>query len=149
MRRHWLGIVNLHLLAFVVGALAAPLLLHLEQQWISRLVYGFYGLFCHQEPSRCLVLFGNQMAVCSRCVSFYSSLLVFGVLLSLKKIKPLSLKVAVTLIFPAAADVLLQTIQLTESTNLTRLTTGLLLGMGVSLYLFPRAQRSVDRLKRG
>ena len=59
----------MHLLAFVAGALEAPLLLHLDQPWISRLVYGFYGLFCHQEPSRCLVFFGSQTAIWGKIIT--------------------------------------------------------------------------------
>ncbi len=145
MRRHWLGLVNLHLLAFLVGALEAPLLARLDQRWISKLFYGFYSFFCHQEPSRCLFLFGNQVAICSRCLGFYSSLLVFGLLVSFRDFKPLSLRLASILAMPAALDVLLQALHLNESTNLIRITTGLLLGMAVSLYLLPRAKRGVDR----
>jgi len=40
----------------------------------------------------------------------------------------------------------LQSLGLSESTNLIRGTTGTLLGTAVSLYLFPRAQRAVERL---
>jgi uncharacterized membrane protein len=147
VRRHWLGIVNFHLLIFLVGAMEAPLTLHLNQRWVSRLVYGFYGFFCHQEPSRSFFVFGNQVAICSRCMSFYLSLLIFGLIVSLREFRPLKLKWAVILILPACADVFLQTLNITESTNLLRTTTGLLLGMAVCLYLFPRAQRMVSRLK--
>jgi len=149
VRLHWLGIVNFHLLVFVIGALEAPLLLHLNQQWISRLIYGFYSFFCHQEASRSFFLFGNQVAICSRCLSFYSSVLIFGLWVSLKRTKPLDLKLALFLILPALVDVLLQTLHITESTNLVRITTGTLLGLAVSLYLFPRAQRAMERLAGG
>ena len=149
VRLHWLGIVNFHLLVFVIGALEAPLLLHLNQQWISRLIYGFYSFFCHQEASRSFFLFGNQVAICSRCLSFYSSVLIFGLWVSLKRTKPLDLKLALFLILPALVDVLLQTLRITESTNLVRITTGTLLGLAVSLYLFPRAQRAMERLAGG
>jgi hypothetical protein len=43
-------------------------------------------------------------------------------------------------------SVLLQTLGFSESTNLIRLTTGALLGIALSLYLFPRAQRALERL---
>jgi len=53
---------------------------------------------------------------------------------------------ALLLILPALVDVFLQILSIKESTNLIRVTTGLLLGMAVSLYLFPRAQKALDRL---
>ena len=146
VRLHWLGIVNFHLFIFLVGALEAPLLSHLGQEWISRIIYGFYSLFCHQETSRSFLLFGNQVAICSRCLSFYSSVLIFGLWVSLKRVKPLELKLALLLILPALLDVLLQILDIKESTNLIRVTTGVLLGMAVSLYLFPRAQKALKRL---
>ncbi len=146
MVRHWLGMVNFHLLVFVIGALEAPLLLHLDEQWISKISYGFYGLFCHQESSRSVFLLGNQVAICSRCLAFGSSLLAFGLLLSLKRVKPLSLRPAVLLMSPALVSVLLQTLQIRESTNLVRVTTGTLLGVAASLYLYPRVQRALKEL---
>jgi uncharacterized membrane protein len=146
VRRHWLGIVNFHLLVFLAGALEAPLLLYLDPPWISKLVYGVYGFFCHQDPSRSFFLFGNQVAICSRCLAFYSAALIMGLLLSLKDLRPLPASWALALAFPAVADVTLQAVHLTESTNLLRTTTGLLLGMAVSLYLLPRAKSAVDGL---
>jgi len=113
---------------------------------MSKIFYGFYSFFCHQETSRSFFLFGNQVAICSRCLSFYSSVLFFGLWVSKKRIKPLHLKLALLLILPALVDVFLQILSIKESTNLIRVTTGLLLGMAVSLYLFPRAQKALDRL---
>jgi uncharacterized membrane protein len=146
--RHWLGIINLHILVFLVGALEAPLLLHLDQPWIYRIVYGFYGFFCHQEPSRSFFLFGNQVAICARCLAFYSSVLVFGMWVGLRNPKPLDWSVALLLIFPSLAGVFLQVTHVRESTNLIRVTSGVLLGMAVSLYLFPRAQKILCNLDR-
>jgi len=148
VRLHWLGIINFHLFIFVVGALEAPLLLHLDQEWISKIIYGFYSFFCHQEKSRSFFLFGNQVAICSRCLAFYSSVLIFGLGLSLKRIRPLDLKLLFLLILPALVNVFLQILHIKESTNLIRVTTGVLLGMAVSLYVFPRAQKAIEALNR-
>jgi uncharacterized membrane protein len=43
-------------------------------------------------------------------------------------------------------SVLLQILHIQESTNLIRVTTGLFLGMAASLYLFPRAQETLELL---
>jgi uncharacterized membrane protein len=146
VRRHWLGIINFHLCIFVAGALVAPLCSYLDQEWMSKFIYGFYGVFCHQKASRSFSLLGNQVAICSRCLAFYSSLLTFTLWMSIKKLKPLDLKLALFLIMPAIADVFLQTLHIRESTNLLRVTTGALLGLALSVYLLPRAQKAMEGL---
>jgi uncharacterized membrane protein len=110
--------------------------------------YGLYSFFCHQEPSRSVFLLGSQLAVCSRCLAFYSSLLAAGLWVSLRMRKPLDFRLALLLVLPSSVDVLLQVLGIRDSTNLIRLTTGALLGMGIALYLFPRAQRVLERLSR-
>lgn len=146
VRAHWLGLVNFHLFIFIGGALVAPSLLYLDLEWASKIIYQFYGFSCHQKESRSFFLFGGQVAICSRCLSFYSSALIVGMWVGLRKTRALSLRLAVILCLPAAISVLLQSLGLRESTNLIRVTTGVLLGMAVSLYLFPRAQGAVERL---
>lgn len=146
VRTHWLGLVNFHLFIFIGGALVAPSLLYLDLEWASKIIYQFYGFFCHQKASRSFLLLGGQVAICSRCLSFYSSALAVGMWVGLRRTRPLNLKLAVALSFPAMASVLLQSVGLKENTNLIRVTTGALLGMAVSLYLFPRAQKAVGRL---
>jgi uncharacterized membrane protein len=147
VRAHWLALVNFHIFLFVGGALIAPCLLYLDLGWASEIVYRFYGLFCHQKASRSLFLFGGQVAICTRCVSFYSSILLVGMWVGLRKPGPLSFRTALLLSLPAMISVLLQTLGLSESTNLIRLTTGALLGTAISLYLFPRAQKALERLE--
>jgi uncharacterized membrane protein len=144
--RHWLGIINFHILVFLVGAMEAPLLLYLDQPWLAKIVYGFYGFFCHQDPSRSFFLLGNQVAVCSRCLAFYSSVLAFGMWAGSRKPRPLDRKMALLLISPTIMGVLLQITHIRESTNLIRITSGALLGMAVSLYLYPRAQKALSSL---
>jgi len=114
--------------------------------WASEIVYRFYGFFCHQKASRSLFLLGGQVAICSRCISFYSSILLVGMWVGLRRPGPLGFGLALLLSLPAMIDVLLQTFGFSESTNLIRLTTGALLGTALSLYLFPRAQKALERL---
>jgi len=89
---------------------------------------------------------GGQVAICSRCISFYSSILLVGMWVGLRRPGPLGFGLALLLSLPAMIDVLLQTFGFSESTNLIRLTTGALLGTALSLYLFPRAQKALERL---
>jgi uncharacterized membrane protein len=146
VRAHWLGLVNLHLFLFIAGALLAPCLSYLDLEWASKILYGFYALFCHQKASRSLFLWGGQVGICSRCLSFYSSALLVGMWVELRSPRPLSFGLALILCLPAMMSVLLQSLGIRESTNLIRVTTGSLLGTALSLYLFPRAQRAIERL---
>lgn len=167
VRQHWLGIINFHLLLFIVGSISAPCLSYLGQEWIAKYIYRFYGISCHQVPSRSFFIFDHspaygggsfgvnhsvhlfgQIAICARCFSFFSSILVFGLLLSLKNIRPLNRKVAFLLALPILVDVLLQTLGIKESTNLLRVTTGVLLGLSFSFYIYPRIKVSIERLTK-
>jgi uncharacterized membrane protein len=166
VRRHWLGIVNFHLLLFILGSISAPCLSYLGQEWIAKYIYRFYGISCHQIPSRSFFILGHspaygggsfgvpvghtegQIAICARCFSFFSSMLVFGLFISLKNVQPLNKRTAFFLALPIIVDVLLQTLGIKESTNLLRVTTGVLLGLSFSFYIYPRIKVSIERLTK-
>lgn len=38
---------------------------------MAGLIYSVFSPICHQIPSRCFILFGYPMAVCSRCLGIY------------------------------------------------------------------------------
>jgi uncharacterized membrane protein len=67
----------------------------------------------------------------------------------LRKPRPLDWRMALLLIASSVAGVLLQITHIRESTNLIRVTSGALLGMAVSLYLYPRAQKALRSLTLG
>lgn len=145
VRRRWLGIINFHLFLFILGSVSAPCLSYSGQEGIAKYIYGFYGISCHQIRSRSFFILDQQIAICSRCFSFYASLLVFGLLLSLKNFRPLNKKIAIFLALPIMVDVMLQTLGITESTHLLRVTTALLLSLSISFYLYPRIKVSIER----
>jgi uncharacterized membrane protein len=136
--KHWLGIINFHLFLFILGSISAPYLSYVGEEGISKYIYGFYGISCHQISSRSFFIFNHKIAICARCFSFYAFLLVFGLLLSLRNFRPLNRKTAFFLALPIIADVLLQALGIRESTNLLRVTTALLLSLSISFYIYPR-----------
>jgi uncharacterized membrane protein len=148
VRGHWLGIINSHLLLFVMGSVCAPYLSFLEQEGMAKYIYGLYGVSCHQIPSRSFFIFDHQIAICARCFSFYVSMLAFGLLLSLVDVRPLNRKIAFLLVFPILIDVSLQTLGIKESTNLLRITTAVLLSLSVSFYIYPRIKASIERFTK-
>lgn len=143
LKFHWLGIVNFQVSLFIIGALLAPFFQHLDWSSPSKILYGFYGLFCHQKESRCFLLLNHPVAICARCLSFYSACLLMGIWISLRRLQPIDLKLATLLIVPGAVDALLQILQIRESGNLMRTTTGALMGLAFSAYLIPRAQEGM------
>lgn len=153
VRRHWLGIVNFHLLLFVLGSICAPYLSYLGQEGVHpegivKYIYGFYGISCHQIPSRSFFIFDHQIAICARCFSFYASMLVFGLLIGLKDFQPLKRELAFLLALPILIDVLLQTLGIKESNNLLRVTTAVLLSLSISFYIYPRIKVSIERFTK-
>jgi uncharacterized membrane protein len=152
--KHWLGIINFHLLLFILGSISAPYLSYLGEGGIAKYIYGFYGISCHQIPSRSFFIFNHspahgggsfgQIAICARCFSFYAFLLIFGLWLSLKNVRPLNRKTAFFLALPIMADVLLQALGIKESTNLLRVTTALLLSLSISFYIYPRIHLNLN-----
>jgi uncharacterized membrane protein len=148
IRSHWLGIINFLLGLFIVGALVAPYLRYLDRYTLSKTMYGFYGLFCHQMESRSFLLRNYPVAICVRCFSFYSSCLVFGIWMSLKRFKPISLTSMFILLAPGCVDGWLQIVHIKESSNLLRTTTGILMGLALVGYLIPRAQEGMRLLIR-
>lgn len=156
VRRHWLGIINFHLFLFILGSVLAPYLSYSGQEWlgfahhkgIAKYIYGFYGISCHQISSRSFFIFGHQLAICVRCFSFYASLLVFGLLVSLKTFLSLNRRIAFFLALPIIMDVLLQTLGIKESTHLLRVTTAVLLSLSISFYIYPRIQSSINSVSQ-
>ncbi len=97
-----------------------------------RFIYKWLPIFCgcHQRPERSFFVKGYQMPVCARCEGE-----IIGALLSLVAIwfiRPSLLLMAVFMI-PMALDGLIQAFTRYESTNLRRLTTGILFGFGAGM----------------
>ena len=132
-------------LVFLFGGAAmltlalAPVLLA-GDPWAGRLAAGLDAVllkpFCHQLPGRSLHLFGAQVGLCWRCLA----LLVGGLAGTLAAGLPgrwprrKAQLVAVAALAPMFMDVGAQTLHM-YSSNLTRVATGLVTGLGVSLAL--------------
>ncbi len=138
---------NLVWLVVVVLIFLTPYLAHLGSP-VAKFLYLLFKPTCHQRPDRSFFLWGHKMAVCARCTGIYTSLLfwgtIFGILLALKKVKPLPLWGLALLLLPTAIDGGTQLIDLRESTNLLRLITGHLTGLAIVWYVYPRAYQLED-----
>ena len=60
LARHWLLFVNVFFGVLVLAPFLAPLLMRIGATDAAQVVYGIYGLVCHQLPERSLFLFGAK-----------------------------------------------------------------------------------------
>ena len=60
LARHWLAVVNLTLLVYVVLPLLAPVFMALGWKGVGEAIYIAYRPFCHQLPERSFFLFGPR-----------------------------------------------------------------------------------------
>lgn len=146
----------------------APILSYFGFKKASNLIYEIYSFFCHQKAHRSMFIFDEQCAWCIRDTFIWTSITTVWILLLVhfnKQIAGLKVKTAILLCLPMALDGTIQLIAsivslLTtvepgtippdpfyESTNLTRVVTGTLFGIGVSLFLFPRLLKELKLMK--
>jgi uncharacterized membrane protein len=103
--------------------------------------YVFFSTTCHQLDNRSFFIFGNKVAVCSRCVSVYSAFLA-GVILypflrSLENIKLPSLWILLLFALFLFLDAVLDYLDILKNTFVTRAITGSLIGVLLPFYLIP------------
>jgi uncharacterized membrane protein len=167
LRRHWLGVLNLAVGAFLAGALAAPALAALGWTTAADGLYAAYHLTCHQWAFRSFFLFGQQavygeqqladlgldpfrfvgnaqglgwkMAFCERDLAIYIGLLLVGLLYARRRdLRSSGFFVYGLLILPMAVDGFTQLFGWRESTWELRVATGLLFGLASAWLVLPR-----------
>lgn len=120
----------------MLDAILAPFL---ESRMIAESYYFYASLryICHQMPTRCIWIFGSNMALCSRCFGIYLGLLLIGIFFGFKGMKKIYWKSAIFLVFPVFIDGVTQFKGIRISNNYSRFMTGFLSGTGSGMILFP------------
>ncbi len=95
-------------------------------------VYLSGDYICHQHAIRSFFINGNQMPYCSRCTGMFLGLSFGFLIAALFRIR-IGFILYVLVVLPLALDGMLQLITPYESTNLTRIITGNLVGTFSSL----------------
>ena len=121
--------------------LAPPLVAVLEgpSAEFSHLAYRFFSRICHQYDSRSLHIFGNPLAVCARCSAIYFGFLggiFIAALRSNTEWRRIVLWLTLVLL-PMLTDVVLDGIGVHASNSFTRISTGLIFGIGSGIVLAP------------
>ena len=154
--------MNLQRLTYLVIAIGAALWCALivlppaiaassgSQPDAARFLYSFFRPVCHQLDARSLTLFGEPLAVCTRCSAIYGAFLLGTLLYPLlrsveKPVMPRRWLLIVALL-PMLADVLPGMIGVHEVSTATRVTTGAIFGVVLPFVILPAAIEGVGQL---
>ncbi|MCD1294460.1 hypothetical protein CUJ83_05530 [Methanocella sp. CWC-04] len=143
--RHWLLLINGIVLLFILPIVLAPVFMNTGNTFltgIAEIIMAGYHATCHQMPERSLFIFGYSMAVCSRCFAIYVAFLIGGIAFYFvrDRLQPFNIIYYVLFCIPMALDGFTQLFGFRESTNLLRIITGVIFGLGSALYVFPYMQ---------
>lgn len=115
----------------------APYLRSHSSPW-QGFVYAVFSPVCHQIESRSFFLFGQPLAVCSRCLGIYIGCLagigLYPFLRGFNRIEVPRKDVFIYLSFPIVIDTVGNFAGLWHTTNLARFVTGLIWGAVLPFY---------------
>jgi uncharacterized membrane protein len=125
---------------WIAAVFAAPYLKS-QSSVCGNLIYAIFSPTCHQIPSRCLSLFGNPLAVCTRClgiyIGFFMGTCFFPVLGQLSSVLIPKAKILILLSLPIVIDTAANVLSLWTSPHWLRLATGIIWGMMLPFYFIP------------
>jgi len=108
---------------------------------VSDLLYALFSPLCHQNPSRCFLLFGHPLAVCTRCLGIYAGFFLGTCLYPLyRDLQSQSLprkEVLIALSMPLFIDAAGNLILLWMTNEWIRFLTGILWGSILPFFLIP------------
>ena len=145
----WLFGFNLVVGAYALAVILAPILRALGYGGAAKPIYGFFGLYCHQDPDRSFHLFGQQFACCERCAAIYGSIALFGLLFAFgrDRIRRPGCVEIVLLVSPVVLDGMAVGSGLYSGNVGMRVITGALFGLAVIWYLYPRFETGFDTMR--
>ena len=104
---------------------------------LYQFVFYIIGITCHQAPEKSFYFMNNQIPVCGRCFGIYAGLvaglLIYPIFKNIKNTSTPSIKLLPVFILPVLIDGAFNLLE----TNIERMLTGLIFGIGVVFYLLP------------
>lgn len=104
LSRHWLAVANLFFFTYVGLPFMAPILLAAGFTGAANTIYQIYNIVCHQLPTRTYFIFGEQVAMCERCISIYLTLFAGGIVFNFARYRQLPFQWFVLFALPMAVD---------------------------------------------
>jgi uncharacterized membrane protein len=128
-------------LAWVLLIIGAPLARVNGFTAISIPLYSLFSYMCHQISERSFHLEGEQFGVCSRCFGVYLGLfagfVIYPIWRHLQDIEPIPRIWLFLSLVPIGIDWSLGVFGIWENTHLSRLLTGMILGVACATFIMP------------
>ncbi len=132
-----LAVVGLWTIAIV----AAPTARASGSGAVSSPLYTFFSYICHQQPERSFHILGEQFGVCSRCFGVYLGLVIgviaYPIWRGVETIEPVARFWLFVSLIPITIDWSLTAFGIWENTQVSRLMTGLILGIACATFILP------------
>lgn len=148
LRRHWLGLVNGILAAYIGLAVAVPIGFAAGLTGPASAVFRAYRFACDELPTHSLFIGGYQICLCQRCLAIYTSMLLFGLGLayvrSHRPIRSISWQVWLLSMLPMALDGGTQFFGWRESNVWLRLLTGIIFGIGTGWFMLAHIEEAAS-----
>lgn len=104
LARHWLAVANIFFFTYVGLPILAPILLAVGFTGAANTIYQVYNMLCHQLPTRTYFIFGEQVAMCERCISIYVTMFAGGLVFNFARYRQLPIQWYVLFALPMALD---------------------------------------------
>ena len=133
-------LILIGIILWIAAVFAAPYLKS-QSSTYGNLIYTVFSPTCHQIPSRCLTLYGNPLAVCTRCLGIYLGFFLgTGLFPVFRRLSSESLpkaKILILMSLPIVIDMAANVVSLWASPHWLRLATGLIWGAILPFYFIP------------
>lgn len=142
---YWAHIITSVLGTLVAIAIAIPFLSYFGLESISSPLFYALHYVCAQIPSHSFYVFGHQLGLCARNFSIYTSMFIGSLVfvLSKKRLPGLPWWAWILMLLPMALDGTSQMFGLRESTDVLRVVTGTLFGLGNIWFVLPLMQKTI------
>ena len=128
-------------LSWALLIIAAPLAKVNGFTAISTPLYSLFSYMCHQISNRSFHIEGEQFGVCSRCFGVYSGLIdgfvIYPLWRRVDEIEPIPRIWLFLSLVPIGIDWSLGVFGIWENTYLSRLITGMILGVACATFIMP------------
>ncbi|MEI7579370.1 MAG: DUF2085 domain-containing protein [bacterium] len=130
-----------------IAPILAPVFANIGWIWPAKVIYTIYSVFCHQFDWRSIHFHDYQFAWCTRDTFIWGAILTTAITVKFIKAPKLSIYWVIAFTIPIALDGGIQTIATMLgftssepfylSTNLLRMITGSLFGLGLGFWMMP------------